>query len=497
MMAAALCTVITLLLIVSSDTLMHWAVIPIWLCGIIVTIDAIDWVRRRLPLFDPVGIVGVFGFYYFFIAPLLHIMWEYWTPAPSPPEDWNASMGSMAMFNLVGLLIYRFVRNIPVQNAAAQSPTVWRLNKPKFVTVAAVMLFITAAMQIGVYRQYGGISGYMDAATNLENPGAMRGMGWIFLISESFPILAMMLFAVQVKERKISKSWLILGGAVVAFIVLRVFFGGLKGSRSAMIFATIWAVGIVHLYVRFIPRQMVLVGVSIILAFMYFYGFYKGAGPRAVEALTSSSARAALSEETGRDFPGLLLGDLSRSDIQAFVFDKVWLTRGGYIDNYQYSWGRTYVGALALLVPRSLWPNRPNAKVEEGTSIRYGMGTYIEDEVWSSKLFGLAGEAMLNFGPLAIPFAFAIWGLVVGYVRRLLLGLEPGDSRLLMFPFLILLCMIMLTADSDNIVFYIIQNGSIPFLVLFFSSRIFSRRRRKVVYEASSDGVVSNSVATA
>ena len=476
LVSLALCSLTLLVLVSGSGRLVHWFVIPVWACGVLIGMDAYDWARGRMSLFDPVGIIGLLGLHFFFLAPLLHISWQFLMESPVPPVDWRGDMGGMAILNLIGLVIYRWTRDIFVRRAPQQKPTQWRLNKPLFLTLMPFMLLFTGALQLWVYARFGGISGYINAATDLSDDTKMAGMGIIFLFSETFPILALMLFAAQAKDKPTWQSWPVLIGVLVAFLILRILFGGLRGSRSAIIFALLWASGILHFYVRPISRQAVLIGVAFIVMFMYAYGFYKAAGAQSFQAIGDSSARTEIRESSGRDFQSVLLGDLSRADVQAFIFDRVWRPSDVTQSDYQYAWGRTYYGALALFVPNSIWPNRPLHKVKEGTEIIFGMGTYEPNETWSSKIYGLSGEAMLNFGVMAVPFAFAIFGLIVSLTRRLLMTLTVGDTRLLMYPYLVTFCALVLTADSDNLMVYIVQQGAFPFLMILIGS-IFLKER--------------------
>jgi hypothetical protein len=474
--SVGVCTLVVLLFMASSEEFLHWFILPVWLCGVMVSIDAYDWARGRTSLFDPVGVIGAVGLHFFFLSPLLHVAWNYYMSAPMPPLDWRTSLGGMAALNAIGLIVYRACRDVFLHRAPTTATVEWRLNKSKFIFIACIMLVITAFLQGWVYSKFGGILGYMHATTDTDVSDQLQGMGFIFLVSETFPILAMALFAVQARDREALKSWPVLAFALVVFLLLRILFGGLRGSRSTILFALLWASGIVHFYVRPIPRQFVLLGVAFMVMFMYGYGFYKAGGPEGLVAAADPQARAQLTESSGRDLEATILGDLSRSDVQAYILDKLWPPGGSTPADYNYAWGRTYYSATVMLVPRSLWPDRPPLKVLEGTELFYGIGSYKENEVWSSKLYGLAGEAMLNFGPLAIPFAFAIFGLAVSLARRLLLMLPIGDSRLLMYPFLTTLCVLFLTADSDNIVFYLVQHGTVPFLVMLASSIMLRKR---------------------
>jgi hypothetical protein len=164
------------------------------------------------------------------------------------------------------------------------------------------------------------------------------------------------------------------------------------------------------------------------------------------------------------------LGDLARADLQAFLLYRLQREQR----DYQYSWGRTYLGALIMLWPWQLWPSwfppRPVTKVKEGTELQYGAGTFEKDVVGSSRVYGIAGETMFNFGPYAIPIAYLLFGLLVGWVRKLLLTMLPGDSRLLIVPLLINLCFTVMAGDSDNVIFFLFKNGSIPFFIVLLSS---------------------------
>src|ERR1700729_3110455 len=45
----------------SSSRFQHWFLIPVSLCGILIGIDAVEWLRGRVDLYDPAGIVGLLG----------------------------------------------------------------------------------------------------------------------------------------------------------------------------------------------------------------------------------------------------------------------------------------------------------------------------------------------------------------------------------------------------------------------------------------------------
>ena len=122
-------------------------------------------------------------------------------------------------------------------------------------------------------------------------------------------------------------------------------FGGLHGSRSNTLYALFWAAGIIHLWIRPLTKKFVLLGIGFLFVFMYLYGFYKSMGSDFVVAFQEGASAAELGESTGRTFEGLVLGDLARADVQAFIVYRLSLAN---LD-YKLALGRTYVGTIAQL----------------------------------------------------------------------------------------------------------------------------------------------------
>jgi hypothetical protein len=297
----------------------------------------------------------------------------------------------------------------------------------------------------------------MDA--NHSDPGALIGMGWIFTISESAPILAAFFVVVHLQKGKI--RWSSAAVALVALFLLQLYFGGLRGSRSQTLQLFFWVVGCVHFLIRSVPRKFVYVGCVFLMVFLYFYGFYKSMGKDATQAFTASSEeRERIAKLGHRTLEGMVLGDFGRADVQAFILFR--LKNDG--KDFDYAKGRTYVGALSLLIPRWILPERTDTKLKEGTEIQTGSG--FDLQYGSSRVYGLAGESMLNFGPLAAPFAFAVFGLLVGWFRSAVDRLTPGDSRFLLVPLGIYSCLAVLIGDSDNVVFGLVKDGLLPFLAV-------------------------------
>jgi hypothetical protein len=468
-----ICTLTIIFFLPSSEEFAHWFLIPIVLSGILIGIDAVDWFLGRLNIFDPVGIIGLLGLHFFFLAPLLHISWDVWllTDATHPP-DWQPWLGGMAILNFLGLCVYRWFRKLAATpKKDRDGETVWRINYKRFPLIISLAIAISAVIQIFVYLKFGGLGGYINTATDLTiKDEAFAGVGWLLMFSDNFPILAMIGFVAYAKKNKKLRTWPIIIAVLLVFIVLKLLFGGLRGSRSNIVWSLFWATGIVHFWLRPISKKQVAIGLVFLVFFMYMYGFFKSGGLEGIStALEGQEARASLEEKSGRTWSALILGDFGRSDLQAFLLYRMMRPDS----DYEYAWGRTYFAAASILIPGPLWPwpEKPPSKSKEGTDAQFGMGAYAP-KIWvSSKVYGLAGETMLNFGPFVVPLAFSILGIVVGRVKLCLLTWESSDCRALLLPMLTNLCFVILTSDADNILFFIMKSGAFPFMVIALSSK--------------------------
>lgn len=451
-----------------SDTLWHWFLIPVTLCGILVGADALDWVRGRVGVFDPVGIIGLLGLHFFWLAPLLHVYRDVWMPEVIPPDDWTTWIGWMALWNAGGLVLYRVGRRFFARDLHPRTDTSWQIEPHLFWIAVTAVLVISALGQFFVYLQYGGILGYITSiVAGLSGMEAVQGMGWLLTLVETFPTFAIIAWVVYARDKEFARSWVIIGLVLLLFFTLKMLFGGLRGSRGHTIWGLLSAVGIIHFWIRPIPRKFFLLGGALLFVFMYGYGLFKAGGLDALQAIGDEQVREDIIAQSGRNLDYVILGDLGRSDVQAYVLYKLSLPDS----DFEYARGRTYIGGLVSIVPSALWQNRPLSKLKEGTELIYGAGTFAPNEFWSSRQYGLAGEAMLNFGVLAVPVAFLVFGLVVGRVQQLQRQWRSYDARWFLFPALSVTCFVLLASDSDNITLILLQQVAIPGLFLWVVTR--------------------------
>ena len=464
------CAAVTLLFVVGSEQCQHWFVVPVFCCGVFVFLDAYDWAVGRRDVFDPVGIIGALGLHVLFLAPLLHVYWQHWMRYVWPPPDWRPWLGMMACLNLVGLVLYRGVVNYIERHTSAElSPVSRTVDRRRFPFAWGVGMFVTLAVQGYVLYAFGGPGGYVRAFEERLGLEVFEGMGLHFMVAESAPIIAFIGYAVYCRLRGRRPGWGELAAVLLAFMVMRLFFGGLRGSRSNMVWALFWVGGIVHFWLRPIRRIVIVCALAFMLVFLYVYGFYKAAGREGVvAALTSSEDREKLAEERNRSIETAIVSDLGRADVQAFLLYR--LTLDG--SDYEYAWGRTYYASAVLLVPKRIWPDRPPVKSKEGTEAMYGSRSFVAGRYMASQVYGLAGEGMLNFGWWVAPLMFIPLGVVAGFTSTLRRRLGPESVYWLMYPVLVNLCFLVLISDSDNLMVFAFQNAVVPLLVVLAGSRV-------------------------
>lgn len=457
-----------LLFLVFTPDVRHWFILPVIGCGILIGIDAIDWVRGRLALFDPAGLIGVLGVHIFFLCPILNVVWDHRMKyLPDQPLDYRPWLGLLAVILLISLLAYRLARRLfrgRVQDGDANP--IWRFHSRRFWLLLTFALLISGVLQAWVYHMLGGLSGYIRAYSAwLRGENAFQGTALLFTISESFPILFIIGFAVWSWTAPWRRQWFVIVPALLIFFLLSLIFGGLRGSRSNLIWGCFWAVGIIHLYVRPSSRKWIAAAVPLLVVFLGVYAVYKNQGSSTFHFLSSANTYEEIQSGSERA-EDILLGDLGRSDVQSFLlyrfFDRA--------RSHEYALGQTYLGALTIIVPRSLWPDRPPTKVRWTTDLEFGRGAYAARGIFSTRVYGLAGETMLNFGPLLVPLAFALLGIVVERLRTFMSGLELGDTRRLLVPFFCNFCFLLLLNDSDNQVFYLFKYGLIPSFIILAAS---------------------------
>ncbi|MCL4294664.1 MAG: hypothetical protein KJ077_03010 [Anaerolineae bacterium] len=474
---------IVIVFLALNETMWHWFVIPTFICGVLVGADAITWLRGEFDLFDPKGVIGASGWYFFFLAPLLFVHWDIGIRYVINPPDWRPWVGYWSILNIAALLLYLQSQKVGFRFPIKLKPTIWTIEFAHATPWILAFIGLALVNLVYYFYQVGGIAGLVST-TMVRRQAEMRsttGLGVFEIIGSSLPLICLILITLQRYRHGTSRSRLI----IISFLVLilsisQLLIGGLKGSRSTTIWLLVWMVGIIHYFWRPFTRWNVFVGLLILISFMYLYGFYKGntqiGGMEAINMLADGVPLSELEMVTGRQFRAMLIGDLARVDTQSYQLFR-FISEG----DYDLRWGKTYYMSVLSFIPSWLWPDRPPepAKVAAGTELFLGRGSYVPGNKFlnSQRVYGLGGEAMLNFGILSFPLPFIIWGFLIGCYRQINSTWQEKDARWFIAPFITLLFLISLFSDLDNILGFIIANGLFPLLLLWL---IFKRTGNKV-----------------
>jgi len=471
LIGAVISVAVTVVALIISPGMMHWCVLPLLPCGTIIGSDAVRWFRGRYDTFDIKGLIGLYGFHFFYLSPVIYIAGNVEMAYARNPDDWRPWIGGMAFANVIALLAYKLVQRW-AQRGEKPRRTIWACVPGRTGPILAVGVVLSAVAFLYLLVRMGGLSGLALARTERDST-EMHRMGLPRMMSIALPMLAFFTLTIFFRgrpwrHRSLGISLIVLGILGMLQLVIT----GYSTSRGDMVTAAFWILVSIHYLWRPIGRVTIAWMLIPLLAFMWVYAFYKALGLSVFDYVQRGATVEELAARSQRSFASVLLGDMARVDIQAHILWVQTAEPGSYRKRY----GMTYVTAPFPAIPLWLWPGKPAhaEKVVAGTELLYGRDFYDPGRrLFSSHAYGLAGEAMLNFGVWSVPFAYAFWGFLVGRFRRYARGIPPGDLRLLMLPVLIHFLINMLPWDSDNyIAFHLIRCGFALAVLLLAVGRV-------------------------
>jgi hypothetical protein len=447
----------------------HWFLFPLVICGVLTGSEIVAWLRRKIDVFDPRAIVGILWFHNTFLAPLLHVTSDFHTPLfDRHVADWRVWFGWMAFVNAPSLIVFRicqswaFARSRPVR-------TNWVSMPGRFGAMLSCAICISIVATLYVLIQYGGLQ---KEDSLLGDPSELIHLSWLLMLAD--PLLILVLLAVvrllEAPRRTVRSLFSVLG-LLVLLLIGQWFILGMRGSRSALLFALFIGAGFCHYRLRFIPLWVIILSTVFMGVGGYYYAFYKRFGVTGLEAVRDASFRDALAFRAGISPIGVVLGDLSRAEVQALILRRLnedW-------SDYQLRMGRTYVASVLTFVPRAIWPNKPSdylGKVAAGTDLQFGAGSFKPHRFKSSRVYGLGGEAMLNFGAVGVPVAYGLFGWLLGWYRKKVASLAATDARWYLIPVFTLMVFTFAFGDSDNALFLFLKNGVLLAVAVLCSSAI-------------------------
>jgi hypothetical protein len=442
-------------LALSTPGLVHPMALPLIVCGGLCGVEAIQWMNGRRDALDAAALLSLFLVHFFFLAPLLHLVLDWWAPYLVGLDDWRPWLGRMAVLNAIGLAGIRWVWNRPSRSTSTHKT--W-MPGPAFVPWWIALVGIASVAQLLAIGRFGSPLGVSEAFDS--GAAAFEGSGWILVLSEALPYLLLVGVCEGVRRRGVVLSGPMLATVIVCFIVMTFLLAGFRGSRANIIWAALVGVMVIHLRLRRIRRRELLSLAVLGLMFMYIYGFYKSAGLDGLSAVLDRSKQVELEDSTGRDLRTVVLGDLARADIQALTLAR--LSEG---QDYDLRLGSTYVAGVLSLVPDRILALPIDDKRAAGTALLYERSESL-GEYRVSNIYGLSGEAMLNFGPVAVPVVLFLFGLVSRAVLHWFGRLRPSDAREYIAPVGLVVLVLLIGSDLDNAIYGFIKFGLLPAVLI-------------------------------
>jgi predicted small integral membrane protein len=102
-------------------------------------------------------------------------------------------------------------------------------------------------------------------------------------------------------------------------------------------------------------------------------------------------------------------------------------------DTVPYQNGKTYSYFAVTLIPRAIWPDKPETgSANNFFAVAYGVST---EEGVKTSTFGvsLLGEAFINFGWLGVVFVMLLQGIVLGLFEHMFAGPRSGPGGTAVF----------------------------------------------------------------
>jgi hypothetical protein len=401
-----------------------------------------------------------------FMGPLLHLAYDIYG-GRRYLDDWPTYFGYMGYLNLAGIMLFKLGHNF-IFRRARPAKSFWKMDPGRFIAVLIPAIVIALIATLVIRILFGGLVRHGRTMVFTGELGQQAAhISWILMLGDPAVLLVTIAIIYWISRRgpyKQRSLW-VAGLVVIISFALQFLLVGQRGSRSAIVIAVVVITGIVHYRLRPFSPKLVLVGMYVAVTFVYLYGYYKFLGPKGWQAFYSAEARKGMAYELGRSGGSDLTGTVlhrGKADVQAFLLYRLMEFKGSYEPVY----GLTYLETVFTLIPRGIWKTKPiSIKADAGTALQgYSPITV------SSAVYGLAGEAMLNFGYWGIVPAFFVYGTLLGWFRKKLATMEPSDSRFFLVPIVIITFGLALGADSRNLMMGLLKLGVLPLVVVFLGS---------------------------
>ncbi|GAB4291926.1 MAG: hypothetical protein Kow0090_05610 [Myxococcota bacterium] len=467
--SAVLCGFIALLFITLDDKVIHWYLLPAFLCGTASGVYIIMLIRKKIDFFDPIFFFATMFFYNYFFSPILAVYLDWEQPDTFYYDDPRKWTGYLLILSFFGFLLFGFALSF-AQKRTSPITTFFSFDRRRGKVIFAIALAASFMAYILYMARFGGLFALMEAKARFELGEMIYGTGPITMISEAFPILLTSYLIVNLPKKSHGFGVYLL--ILTILLILQMLFSGFRGSRTDIILHLLWVAGIIHLYKSKLRLLHWGILFAFVLIFAQIYSFYKMLGSDVIYEYQEGATYEDFKKKSRREEAGVFLGDLSRIGLQPFILQQV---EGG-APNYELSMGRTYLTAFLIVIPRAIWRDRPVGP-NYNLYLISNPGEYVSQEYTSSQVVGLAGEGMLNFGWVGAIIPYFFVGLIVGWFRKKYLTMKEGDLRIFLIPYFSINFGMFVTGILEFFLFSIFKNTALLTLAILFSSNIVRNKK--------------------
>lgn len=457
---------ILLFIIITVKDWTHWSIVPLMLSAMILLPTLVLYFYGKYDTFDPFAVAHLVLLQVFFITPLIHWCLGFYSfRTLSDPRD---QLGITLVICLSSLPFfyggYTLVRRL---KRARIFDFFYEPRYARKMLVGLIVVLILAAIpcQLYVIRTYS-TSG-SEAIEKLKL--ALFGKGIVLMLADSLYLMVLFLLFMWVCKRArmrkiedLALKYFLVFFVIVLIVIITAWF---RGSRIVLLLYILWGTIIFHSYIKKISPRLLLFSLVPLFVFLYFYGFYKTVKKESFKLLEDPSRIEKLKKQYPSRRPlAVLLGDLGRFDLWMFIREQT--SKGAQ----ELQYGKTYLDGLLVLIPRSIYPEKDYTIPRILTDMEHGKGTHKARTIKASRLAGLIGEGLLNFGVIGAWTAMLFWGVLVGVAKNFWENTPLESLLFFIVPFLIYLVYLSMYGSFLNFVFHIFKYAGPLFLIFLIGT---------------------------
>lgn len=308
-------------------------------------------------------------------------------------------------FTLIAMRGKRTTVALPSETRRSAVVSRWAYMFALLALAALAFIYV----KLGGYRQIEQL--YADRLeTSVTQNDPLEGLGFVQALANTAPLWVFACLTLRPWHSRLMRIV-----AFVQLVVLGWLSSGVFGNRQGIVFVVLFACLIYHTFVGRISRRAAkIVATCIAVGGLAMIPLKFGIDYSEIGNLSKNFADQRMLQLSMGPLSFFLFRDLSRFDVQVQALDSV--SKPGYT----LSMGRSFVGAVAAIVPKAIWKDKPDTFAREKSDIVRETETNQSDE--TTLLFGMPGEFLVNFGVLGYLLSFVVAAWMIARINGMALG---------------------------------------------------------------------------